>query len=75
MLKYVNPDFKISDLKIGDLVAVACNREIEAAFKKFIVESNDMYLEPLNPKWHEKSYHSVKDVNWLGYIGTYDILY
>ncbi|WPP87502.1 LexA family protein [Acinetobacter pittii] len=51
---YVNPDFQINDLKTGDLVIVACNDETEATFKKLIVESNGMYLEPLNPKWHEK---------------------
>ncbi|MDV7526345.1 S24 family peptidase [Acinetobacter baumannii] len=51
---YVNPDFQISDLKTGDLVIVACEGETEATFKKLIVESNGMYLEPLNPKWHEK---------------------
>ncbi|MCU4639321.1 LexA family protein [Acinetobacter courvalinii] len=51
---YINPDFQISDLKTGDLVIVACEGEDEATFKKLIVESNGMYLEPLNPKWHEK---------------------
>lgn len=51
---YVNPDFQISDLKTGDLVIVACDGGTEATFKKLIVESNGMYLEPLNPKWHEK---------------------
>lgn len=51
---YVNPDFQISDLKTGDLVIVACDGETEATFKKLIVESNGMYLEPLNPKWREK---------------------
>lgn len=51
---YVNPDFQIIDLKTGDLVIVACDGETEATFKKLIVESNGMYLEPLNPKWHEK---------------------
>lgn len=51
---YVNPDFQVSDLKTGDLVIVACDGETEATFKKLIVECNGMYLEPLNPKWHEK---------------------
>ncbi|WP_284089497.1 LexA family protein [Acinetobacter pittii] len=51
---YVNPDFQISDLKTGDLVIVACDGETDATFKRLIVESNGMYLEPLNPKWHEK---------------------
>lgn len=48
---YVNPDFQITDLKTGDLVIVSCEGETEATFKKLIVESNNMYLEPLNPKW------------------------
>lgn len=51
---YVNPDFQINDLKTGDLVIVACDGETEATFKKLIVESNGMYLEPLNPKWINK---------------------
>lgn len=51
---YVNPDFQTNDLKTGDLVIVSCEGETEATFKKLIVESNGMYLEPLNPKWLEK---------------------
>lgn len=51
---YVNPDFQVSDLKTGDLVIVACEGEGKATFKKLIIESNGKYLEPLNPKWHEK---------------------
>jgi len=27
MLKYVNPDFQISDLKTGDLIIVVCDDE------------------------------------------------
>ncbi|MND78016.1 hypothetical protein D3C80_697200 [compost metagenome] len=49
MLKYVNPDFQISDLKTGDLVIVVCDAKIETTFKKLIGESNGMYLKPLNP--------------------------
>lgn len=51
---YVNPDFQVNDLKTGDLVIVACKGESKATFKKLIIESNGKYLEPLNPKWHEK---------------------
>ena len=51
---YINPNFQVNDLKTGDLVIVAFDGETEATFKKLIVECNGMYLEPLNPKWHEK---------------------
>ncbi len=51
---YVNPDFQICDLKTGNKVIVSCDGDTEATFKKLIVETNRMYLEPLNPKWHEK---------------------
>ncbi len=69
---YVNPDFQISDLKTGDLVIVACDGETEATFKKLIVESNGMYLEPLNPKWHEKIIPLRKGCKLVGkVIGLY----
>lgn len=69
---YVNPDFKISDLKTGDLVIVACDGETEATFKKLIVESNGMYLEPLNPKWHEKIIPLRKGCKLIGkVVGLY----
>lgn len=51
---YINPDFQVSDLKTGDLVIVSCEGEKEATFKKLVIETDGMYLEPLNPKWHEK---------------------
>lgn len=51
---YVNPDFQADDLKTGDLVIVSCEGDAEATFKKLIIESNGKYLEPLNPKWHER---------------------
>lgn len=52
---YVNPDFQITDLKTCDLVIVSCHGENEATFKKLIVESGNMYLQPLNPNWPEKT--------------------
>ena len=52
---YVNPDFQVSDLKTGDLVIVSCEGDKAATFKKLIVETDDMYLQPLNPEWSEKA--------------------
>ncbi|WP_062034519.1 S24 family peptidase [Acinetobacter sp. BMW17] len=52
---YVNPDFQVSDLKTGDLVIVSCEGDKAATFKKLIVETNNMYLQPLNPEWSEKA--------------------
>lgn len=52
---YVNPDFQPDDLKTGDLVIVACEDDAEATFKKLIVESGNIYLQPLNPDWPEKT--------------------
>lgn len=51
---YVNPDFQVNDLKTGDLVIVSCEGEREATFKKLVIETDGKYLEPLNPRWHEK---------------------
>lgn len=51
---YVNPDISVSNLKTGDLVIVSCEGEKEATFKKLVIETDGMYLEPLNPKWHGK---------------------
>ncbi|MHA3081913.1 LexA family protein [Acinetobacter sp. ANC 5383] len=51
---YVNPDIQVSDLKTGDLVIVSCEGEKEATFKKLVIETDGKYLEPLNPRWHEK---------------------
>lgn len=52
---YVNPDFQTSDLKTGDLVIVSCQGDSEATFKKLIVESGNMYLQPLNLEWPVKT--------------------
>ena len=69
---YVNPDFKTNDLKTGDLVIIACDGETEATFKKLIVESNGMFLEPLNPKWHEKIIELRKECILVGkVVGLY----
>lgn len=52
---YVNPDFQPDELKTGDLVIISCDDDSEATFKKLIVESGNMYLQPLNPDWPEKT--------------------
>ncbi len=50
MLKYVNPDFQISDL-----VIVVGSEKNESNFQEIERKKNNgMYLEPLNPKWLEK---------------------
>lgn len=46
MLKYVNPDFQISDFKTGKSIIVARNGKTEATFKKLNLENNSMYLTP-----------------------------
>ena len=52
---YVNPDFQPDELKTGDLVIVACEDDAEATFKRLIIESGNIYLQPLNPDWPEKT--------------------
>jgi SOS-response transcriptional repressor LexA len=52
---YVNPDFQVSDLKTGDLVIVSSEGGKAATFKKLIVETDNMYLQPLNPDWSDKA--------------------
>ena len=69
---YVNPDFQINDLKTGDLVIVSCEGETQATFKKLIVESNDMYLQPLNPEWPEKTIFLEEGCKLVGkVVGLY----
>ncbi|AVZ05452.1 hypothetical protein EXE08_08095 [Acinetobacter pittii] len=72
MLKYVNPDFQISDLKTGDLVIVVYDAKIGTTLKKLNVVSNRMFLEPLNPKWHEKIIELRKECKLTGkVVGLY----
>lgn len=53
---YVEPNVGFWDLKNGDLVVVRENDNQEATFKQLIIgdTSDDMYLKPLNPDWHEQ---------------------
>lgn len=69
---YVNPDFPVSDLKTGDLVIVSCEGEKEATFKKLVIETDGMYLEPLNPKWREKIMYLHEGCKLVGkVVGLY----
>lgn len=69
---YVNPDFQPNELKTGDLVIMSCEGEAEATFKKLIVESGNMYLQPLNPDWPEKTMPLVDGCKLVGkVVGLY----
>ena len=69
---YVNPDFQPDGLKTGDLVIMSCEGEAEATFKKLIVESGNMYLQPLNPDWPEKTMPLVDGCKLVGkVVGLY----
>lgn len=69
---YVNPDFQTNDLKTSDLVIVSCEGDLEATFKKLIVESGNMYLQPLNPDWPEKTIPLVDGCKLVGkVVGLY----
>lgn len=53
---FVEPNFGVWELKNADLVVVRENGNHEATFKQLIMgeTSEDMYLKPLNPEWHEQ---------------------
>lgn len=69
---YVNPDFQPSELKTGDLVIVSCEGDAEATFKKLIVESGNMYLQPLNPNWPEQTIPLMDGCKLVGkVVGLY----
>lgn len=69
---YVNPDFQVNDLKTGDLVIVSCEGQSKATFKKLIIETNGLYLEPLNPDWPERMILLTDDCRLVGkVVGLY----
>lgn len=53
---FVEPTVGFFDLKNGDLVVVREHDNAEATFKQLILgdTSEDLYLKPLNPDWHEQ---------------------
>lgn len=69
---YVNPDFQTADLRTGDLVIVSCEGDAEATFKKLILESGNVYLQPLNPHWPEQTIALVDGCKLVGkVVGLY----
>ena len=51
---YVDPNYHTESLKTGDLVVVACDGDVQAIFRKLIIEGNNRYLQPLNPDWPDQ---------------------
>ena len=71
---YVEPETGLFSLKDSDLVVVQCNDDTEATFKQLVIgeKSNDMYLKPLNPDWHEQRMIPIGDCNLVGkVVGKY----
>ena len=71
---YVEPQTGLFALKNNDLVIVQCNDDTEATFKQLVLgeTSEDMYLRPLNPNWHEQKMTPMGDCNLVGkVIGKY----
>lgn len=65
---YVEPNISVISLKNGDLVVVqkADGSQAEATFKQLIIgeTSDDMYLKPLNPNWHEQKMLPMTQDEW-----------
>ncbi|GEM_PF-1880978 len=71
---YVEPETGLFALKNNDLVIVQCNHDTEATFKQLVLgeTSEDMYLRPLNPSWHEQKMLPMGDCNLVGkVVGKY----
>lgn len=71
---FVEPETGLLALKNNDLVIVQCNDDTEATFKQLVLgeTSEDMYLRPLNPNWHEQKMTPMGDCNLVGkVIGKY----
>lgn len=71
---YVEPQTGFFALKNNDLVIVQCNDDTEATFKQLVLgeTSEDMYLRPLNPNWHEQRMMPMGDCNLVGkVVGKY----
>lgn len=71
---YVEPETGLFSLKNNDLVIVQCNDDTEATFKQLVLgeTSEDMYLRPLNPNWHEQKMLPMGECNLVGkVVGKY----
>lgn len=62
---YVEPEIMAISLKNGDLVVVQKldGTQSEATFKQLVIgeTTDDMYLKPLNPNWHEQKMLPLND--------------
>lgn len=67
---YVEPNIGVWELKNGDLVVVREQDNQEATFKQLIIgdTSEDMYLKPLNPEWHEQKMIPKSDWELVGKV-------
>ena len=71
---YVEPETGLFALRNNDLVVVQCNGDTEATFKQLVIgeTSDDMYLRPLNPSWHEQKMLPIGECNLVGkVVGKY----
>lgn len=71
---YVEPETGLFALRNNDLVVVQCNGDTEATFKQLVIgeTSDDMYLRPLNPNWHEQKMLPIGECNLVGkVVGKY----
>lgn len=71
---YVEPMAGLFTIKDSDLVVVQCNDDNEATFKQLVIgeTSDDMYLKPLNPNWHEQRMMPMGECNLVGkVVGKY----
>lgn len=69
---YVEPNIAPWELKDGDLIVVHCNDAKEATFKQLVIgeTSDDMYLKPLNPDWHEQKMVPMSECTLVGIADT-----
>lgn len=67
---YVEPEFNPYWLRDGDLVVVSCDGDGEATFKQLVMgeTSEDMYLKPLNPEWHNQEIRPMNECRLVGVV-------
>lgn len=67
---YVEPEFNPYWLRDGDLVVVSCDGDSEATFKQLVMgeTSEDMYLKPLNPEWHNQEIRPMNECRLVGVV-------
>lgn len=67
---YVEPEFNPYCLRDGDLVVVSCDNDSEATFKQLVMgeTSEDMYLKPLNPEWHNQEIRPMGECRLVGVV-------